>query len=97
MIDEVTVIKVSIEAMISFALALFVPSCGAAWALGRALIFNPLTSMKSEISKLAHSIEAVTLRQLESELKLRSQVEVLEVRLSRLELEKQRALQLGSD
>lgn len=83
--DEITVIKVSIETMLSFAVAMFIPSVAAAWALLHALVFRPLNSLKEEIGSLNANFTRVSEKQLKLESDHHTLVLIHESRFERIE------------
>jgi len=85
MADDITIVKVSFEALLGFAAAMFVPSVAAAWALLHALVFRPLNSLKDEISVLNTSFQTVSQKQLKLESDHSAIVVIHESRFDRIE------------
>jgi hypothetical protein len=83
--SDATYIKLSIETILTLGLSLFVPTVCAAWALLHALIFKPLTSLKEEVSSMNASFRHLTEKQIETEMHHAGRLQLLELRLSRLE------------
>jgi len=83
--EDITIVKVSFEALVGFAAAMFVPSVAAAWALLHALVFKPLNSLKDEISVLNSSFQKVSVKQLKLESDHSALVVIHEARFDRIE------------